>query len=388
MVPLKKKVIVGLSGGVDSSVSALLLLREGYDVEAMYMRNWDSATNNDRLGNPDLAEPVCPQESDYADALKVADKLGIRLHRHDFIQEYWDDVFTHFLKEYAGGRTPNPDILCNKHIKFKTFSEVAQGLGADLIAMGHYARVTHGESGTHLLRGVDPEKDQTYFLCQLTQAQLKNVLFPIGHLRKSEVRQIAREAGLPTAEKKDSTGICFIGERRFAQFLANYLPARPGDIVTDAGIVLGRHDGLMNHTIGQRKGLHIGGLQEFGKAPWFVVGKDLEKNRLIVAQGIDHDLLQSDSCILEDINWIPAGLPPEELACTAKFRYRQADVPVIVTFEPDGHARVRFQTDVRAVTPGQECVFYQGEECLGGGTITAVFKAGVPRGIAIKEDHP
>ncbi len=377
---MKKKVIVGLSGGVDSSVSALLLVREGYDVEAMYMRNWDSATNHDLLGNPDLAAPVCPQEVDYADAEKVAGKLGIKLHRHDFIQEYWDDVFTHFLKEYAGGRTPNPDILCNKYIKFKTFSEVAKGLGADLIAMGHYARVAHGPDGTRLYRGVDPDKDQTYFLCQLTQDQLANVLFPIGHLLKTEVRRIAREAGLPTAEKKDSTGICFIGERRFTDFLANYLPARPGDIVTDTGVVLGRHDGLMNHTIGQRKGLSIGGLKEFGKAPWFVVGKDLEHNRLIVAQGIDHPLLMSDSCMLEEVNWIPPEPLPATLSCTAKFRYRQADVPVTVAFGAGGTAEVRFAGAVRAVTPGQECVFYRNEECLGGGTIAAVFCAGVARG--------
>jgi len=369
-----KKVIVGLSGGVDSSVSALLLLREGYDVEAMYMRNWDSAVNNDLLGNPAVADPVCPQEIDYADAQKVADKLGIRLHRHDFIREYWDDVFTHFLDEYGRGRTPNPDILCNKYIKFKTFSAAAFELGADFIAMGHYARVVHGPDDSRLFRGIDAGKDQSYFLCQLTREQLRNVLFPVGGLLKSDVRRIAREAGLSTAEKKDSTGICFIGERRFSQFLANYLPAKPGDIVTDAGIVIGRHDGLMNHTIGQRKGLLIGGSKTFGNAPWFVVGKDLAMNRLIVAQGIDHPLLMSDSCTLEDFNWIPREPVPSVLDCTAKFRYRQADVRVRVEAAGNGTVRVRYGADVRAVTPGQACVLYRGEECLGGGTIATVFK--------------
>ncbi|MFA5006437.1 MAG: tRNA 2-thiouridine(34) synthase MnmA [Candidatus Izemoplasmatales bacterium] len=376
---MKKKVIVGMSGGVDSSVSALLLLREGYDVEGLYMRNWDSAVNNDREGNPDLDAPVCPQEVDYADALAVADRLGIVLHRHDFIQEYWDDVFTAFLHEYERGRTPNPDVLCNKHIKFRSFSAAAAALGADFIAMGHYARVEHGAAGTRLFRGADPDKDQSYFLCQLTRTQLDNVLFPVGGLLKSEVRRIAREAGLPTAAKKDSTGICFIGERRFSRFLANYLPAKPGDIVTEDGIVLGRHDGLMNHTIGQRKGLMIGGSRTFGNRPWFVVGKDLPTNRLIVGQGIDHPTLMSDACVLEDFNWIPAESRPSALSCTAKFRYRQPDVPVTVAFEGEDGARVRFGHDVRAVTPGQACVLYRGEECLGGGVIATVFKDGTKR---------
>jgi tRNA-specific 2-thiouridylase len=374
------KVIVGLSGGVDSSVSALLLLRQGFDVEGLYMRNWDSALNNDRMGNPDLADPVCPQEVDYADAVRVAEHLGIRLHRHDFIREYWDDVFALFLEEYRRGRTPNPDILCNKSIKFRSFSAVAHALGADFIAMGHYARIDRSENDLRLLRGVDAAKDQSYFLCQLTRAQLADVLFPVGGLLKTEVRRLAREAGLSTADKRDSTGICFIGERRFAAFLANYLPATPGEIVTSAGDVVGSHDGLMYHTIGQRKGLGIGGSNRFGNAPWFVVGKDLEHNRLVVAQGIDHPLLYADSCRVEDFNWIPEEPFAGELSCTAKFRYRQADVPVVVFRGLDGDLSVRFGHDVRAVTPGQSCVLYRGEECLGGGTIAAAFKDGIQRG--------
>ena len=373
------KVIVGLSGGVDSSVSALLLLRAGYDVEAMYMRNWDSAVNNDLRGNPDRDDPVCPQEADYADALAVAERLGIRLHRHDFIQEYWDDVFTRFLAEYRRGRTPNPDVLCNKYIKFKTFHTIASGLGADFIAMGHYARIVHSDAEAVLLRGVDPNKDQTYFLCQLDQDQLQDVLFPVGGLPKAEVRELARAAGLPTADKKDSTGICFIGERRFSQFLSNYLPAQPGDILNDEGVRLGRHEGLMNYTIGQRKGLMIGGSQQYGNDPWFVVGKRLDANALIVGQGFNHPLLLADACFLEEFNWIPRRPMPTELACTAKFRYRQADVPVTVETGTGKEPVVRFHAPVRAVTPGQSCVLYDGDVCLGGGTIAQVFFGGIRR---------
>jgi tRNA-specific 2-thiouridylase len=368
------KVMIGLSGGVDSSVAALLLIKQGYEVEALYMRNWDSAANNDLLGNKDLFDPVCPQEVDYQDAQNVANVLGIRLHRHDFIQEYWDDVFTYFLEEYKKGRTPNPDILCNKYIKFKAFLEIAKQLGADFIAMGHYARVTHEDGQSILLRGIDSNKDQTYFLSQLNQEQLQMSLFPIGHLEKPEVRKIALEHQLPTAKKKDSTGICFIGERQFNQFLTNYLPAKPGSIMTDKGHIIGSHNGLMYYTIGQRKGIGLGGSKEFGNEPWFVVGKDLENNTLIIAQGFHHPLLYSDSCIVEGVNWISPTIKKESMSVQAKFRYRQADVQVMLEWIDDSTLRCFYPSRVRAVTPGQAAVFYLGERCLGGGTIALVYR--------------
>ncbi len=367
------KVIIGLSGGVDSSVSALRLLRQGYEVEGLYMRNWDSALNRDILGNPDLNQAVCPQEEDWLDAVAVAQNLGIPIHRHDFIQEYWDDVFRYFLDEYAQGRTPNPDILCNKYIKFKAFLEVAESLGADWIAMGHYARIRREAGQIWLLRGVDDEKDQTYFLCQLTQEQLAKTMFPVGDLTKKQVREMALSAGLPTAQKKNSTGICFIGERRFHAFLSNYLPAQPGDMVTPEGKKVGQHDGLMYYTIGQRKGLKIGGLAEFGTEPWFVVGKDLSRNQLIVGQGFHHPDLYSDACSVREVNWIPRERFSGSFPCTAKFRYRQKDTSVLLSWNPDGSLFVRYPDSVRAVTPGQAAVFYDGEVCLGGGTIDEVW---------------
>ena len=370
------KVIVGLSGGVDSSVAALLLLEQGYEVEGLFMRNWDSAANQDLLGNPDLDQDICPQEQDYLDALAVANKLGIKLHRHDFIEEYWQDVFTYFIEEYKRGRTPNPDILCNKYIKFKAFLQVALELGADYIAMGHYARVEHRENETVLLRGLDGNKDQTYFLCQLTEEQLSKTLFPIGHLQKKEVREIALKHDLVTAKKKDSTGICFIGERNFRQFLSNYIPAKPGEMRTFDQEVIGTHYGLMYYTIGQRKGLGIGGNEKFGNDPWFVVGKDLENNILYVGQGINHPALYSDSCIVRDVNWISKTKFSTTLSCSAKFRYRQRDHQVTLSWLDETSLMVTFQEPVWAVTPGQAAVFYDGEVCLGGGTCDEIYLHG------------
>lgn len=368
---MKKKVILGLSGGVDSSVAIVELLKQGYEVECMFMRNWDSAANNDMLGNPDLNSSVCPQELDYQDALKVAEKLGVKLHRVDFIKEYWDTVFTYFLDEYEKGRTPNPDIMCNKEIKFKAFLKEAKKIGCDYIAMGHYARVKHYQDHSVLLRGVDKNKDQTYFLSGISQEQLRNALFPIGELQKSEVRQIALDYDLATATKKDSTGICFIGERNFNQFLSNYLPAQKGKMVTLDGKVIGEHDGLMYYTIGQRKGLKIGGLDGYDNEPWFVIGKNLAKNELYVGQGFYNPYLMSNRCIVEDMNFF--NPVKDEFDCTAKFRYRQEDNNVHVKKLENNLYEITYPQTVRAVTPGQACVLYDGEVCLGGGTIKEVY---------------
>ena len=367
-----KKVILGLSGGVDSSVALKVLMDEGYQVEAMFMRNWDSATNNDILGNPDLDNDVCPQEVDFQDAYKVAEKLGATLHRVDFIDEYWNTVFNYFLNEYKHGRTPNPDIMCNKYIKFNAFLKKAEELGAEYIAMGHYARVKHTPEMSYLLRGVDDNKDQTYFLCMLTQAQLKKALFPIGHLTKPEVREIAVNNDLATATKKDSTGICFIGERNFKNFLMNYLPAQPGKMVTVDGKVIGNHDGLMYYTIGQRKGLGIGGSNEYKSEAWFVCGKDLEKNELIVGQGHDSIYLESNWCTATDANWI-SYKPVAGNKYTAKFRYRQKDIDVTIEYKENNEIIVRYPGLCRAVTPGQAVVIYDGEICLGGAIIDKVY---------------
>ncbi len=371
---MKKKVIIGMSGGVDSSVAAHILIQQGYCVEGLFMRNWDSAANNDILGNPDLDEDVCPQEQDYLDALKVCKKLGIKLHRVDFVQEYWEKVFSVFISEYKAGRTPNPDILCNKEIKFKAFLNEALKMNADYIAMGHYANVRHIGDKVELLRGKDQNKDQTYFLCQLTEKQLNKALFPIGDLEKSEVRDIAIKLDLATAKKKDSTGICFIGERQFKSFLQNYIPAQTGEMQTLDGEKIGIHSGLMYYTIGQRKGLGIGGAGE----AYYVIGKNLEKNILYVGQGYHNDYLYSTSCLVDNVNWIPSEKFSEVFTCTAKFRYRQADVPVKISWTDNDKNTllVEFLEEVRAVTPGQAAVFYLDEVCLGGGTINSVFKNG------------
>lgn len=361
-----KKVVIGMSGGVDSSVAAILLKKQGYDVIGLFMRNWDSLVNNDVLGNPELNKnDICPQEQDYNDALKVCEKLDIPLHRVDFVKEYWDYVFTYFLEELKSGRTPNPDIMCNKYIKFDMFVKEAEKLGADYIATGHYARIKDGK----LLRGVDGNKDQTYFLSQLSEKQIQNVLFPIGDLEKPEVRQIAFEYDLITAKKKDSTGICFIGERNFTKFLENYLPNIPGNIIEiETGKKIGTHIGLMYYTIGQRRGLNVGGSKE----RMFVVGKDLKQNILYISTG-NTDYLISDSCIIDTVNFNCSMRPTK---CSAKFRYRQPDTDVTLNYLEDGTILVNYPTGVKAVTPGQACVLYLNEQCLGGGIIKEVRKNG------------
>ncbi len=357
------KVVIGMSGGVDSSVAAYILKKQGYEVIGLFMRNWDASVNNDIMGNPTLNNNICPQEQDYNDALLVCNKLGIELYRIDFVKEYWDNVFEYFLSELKEGRTPNPDIMCNKYIKFDLFIKEAKRLGADYIATGHYARMKDG----YLLRGIDNNKDQTYFLSQLTHEQLENVLFPVGDLIKPEVRKIANEIGLSTAAKKDSTGICFIGERNFKQFLENYLPNIPGDIVNiDNNEVIGKHIGLMYYTIGQRRGLDIGGNTD----RLFVVGKDLKTNILYVAEGENNKYLISDSCIVNQVNF-NSDIKP--LSCTAKFRYRQQDYPVTLEYLDNNEILVKYD-NVKSVTPGQACVFYLEDKCLGGGIIKEVRK--------------
>ena len=357
-----------MSGGVDSSVAAHLLVEGGYEVEGLFMRNWDSAANNDLLGNKTLDDEICPQEVDYADAIKVAKQLGIPLHRVDFVQEYWDRVFTYFLNEFKSGRTPNPDIMCNKEIKFKAFLNHAIGLGADLIATGHYAFLDHSGE-VRMLRGADNNKDQSYFLSQLTREQLGRTLFPLGKLEKSDVRSIAEKLGLATAKKKDSTGICFIGKRKFTDFLKNYLPAQAGKMMTLDGKIVGDHIGLMYYTIGQRKGLAIGGEGD----AWFVMGKNIAENVLIVGQGFEHDYVYANEAIVTDVNWIPSDKFKSIYTCAAKFRYRQKDVPAQIEWIDTTTLKVKCFERVRAITPGQAAVFYDGEVCLGGGFVSEVF---------------
>ena len=352
------RVVVGISGGVDSSVAALLLKNEGYDVVGIFMKNWDDTDENG----------VCTAEVDYEDAVAVANQIGIPYYSINFEKEYYDRVFTYFLDEYKKGRTPNPDIMCNKEIKFKAFLDFAKNLGADLIATGHYARTRREDDKTLMLRGVDNNKDQTYFLSQLSQDQIKDVIFPIGDLEKSEVRKIARENDLATANKKDSTGICFIGERDFNEFLSNYLPAKPGNIVDTDGNILGNHDGLMYHTIGQRRGLGIGG----EGAAWFVCGKDLDKNELLVCQGADNPLLFSDKLYGSELSFIDEDIIKDEFDCTAKFRYRQKDINAHVKILKDNKVEVTYD-NTKAVTPGQAAVFYDGDICLGSAIIDEVY---------------
>ena len=356
----QKKVIVGMSGGVDSSVSAWLLQQQGYQVEGLFMKNWEE----------DDGEEYCTAADDLADAQAVCDKLGIKLHKINFAAEYWDNVFEHFLEEYKAGRTPNPDILCNKEIKFKAFLEfAADDLGADYIATGHYVRRADVDGKSQLLRGLDGNKDQSYFLYTLSHQQIAQSLFPVGELEKPEVRRIAEELDLVTAKKKDSTGICFIGERKFRDFLGRYLPAQPGAIETVDGQVIGEHQGLMYHTLGQRKGLGIGGLKESNDDPWYVVDKDVARNRLIVAQGADHPRLMSVGLIAQQLHWVDRQPIAAPLRCTVKTRYRQTDIPCEIVPRGDDRIEVRFDAPVAAVTPGQSAVFYLGDVCLGGGII-------------------
>lgn len=357
-------VIVGMSGGVDSSVTALLLKEQGYQVAGLFMKNWDE----------DDGSEYCTAKADLSDAQAVCERIGIELHTANFAAEYWDNVFEHFLDEYKAGRTPNPDILCNREIKFKVFLEYARILGADAIATGHYVRRADSDGHTYLLKGIDHNKDQSYFLYAVDEDAFRQTLFPIGAMEKSQVRKIAARHGLITHNKKDSTGICFIGERRFKDFLQQYLPAQPGVIQTPEGRVIGEHHGLMYHTIGQRQGLGIGGVKDSAEAPWYVVGKDLQRNVLIAAQGANHPLLFSDSLRAGQLHWIN-GVPGQHFQCTAKNRYRQRDQQCEVTLDDNG-CRVDFAEPQRAVTPGQSVVFYQGERCLGGGIIEHAWKQG------------
>jgi tRNA-uridine 2-sulfurtransferase len=351
-------VMLGVSGGVDSSVAAHLLLQQGWDLAGLFMKNWEEQD----------VHGVCPAEQDARDAEQICAQLGIRFHARNFAAEYWDGVFEHFLAEYRAGRTPNPDILCNREIKFKTFLEHAEDLGAEWIATGHYARTEQRDGRAVLLRGRDANKDQSYFLHAISESALRRTLFPVGELEKPQVREIAHRLGLSTAKKKDSTGICFIGERDFRGFLSQYIHVQPGPIEDEAGKRIGQHQGIAFYTIGQRDGLGIGGLRDRPQAPWFVAGKDPPRNALIAVQGNDHPALMASRLAALDASWIAGAAPAQSFACTAKTRYRQADQACHVRVEGD-RLEVEFESPQRAVTPGQSVVFYLDELCLGGAVI-------------------
>lgn len=369
-----KKVMIGLSGGVDSAVAAYLLKKEGYEVVAGFMRNWDAITNGDFLGNPTLNDPCCPQEADYEDAKKVAEILDIPLYRIDFIEEYWNEVFTYFLEEYKKGRTPNPDIFCNKYIKFDSFLEFAKKMGCDYIATGHYAKRIVKDGHVFLKKAFDLNKDQTYFLSQLSEKQIASCLFPLGDIDKPEVRRIAEELNLPIAKKKDSTGVCFIGERKFKAFLQNYIPASKGDIVdVDTKKVLGRHDGVLYYTLGQRRGLGIGGIAGTTNHSWFVCDKDVQKNILYVANDPSNEALLTNRAIINQVNWLLENIKLP-LACKVKFRYRQEDLGVTITKITNEEIEVVYDKPYAAVTPGQAAVFYLEDVMIGGGIIDKTFK--------------
>lgn len=374
---MKEKVLVGLSGGVDSAVAAYLLIKEGYDVTACFMRNWDALANNDYLGNPTINNDQCPQEKDYYDAMKVAEKLGIPLLRVDFIKEYWDHVFSFFIEEYENGRTPNPDILCNKYIKFDSFLKFAKEKGFDLIAMGHYAKRVEKDGHFYLEKCLDQNKDQTYFLSQINEEQIKSCLFPLGDITKPEVRKIAHELGLESVmDKKDSTGVCFIGERNFREFLKNYIPAQKGKIIDiDSGKVIGEHKGVFYYTIGQHKGLGIGGISGETASGWFIVKKDAKKNILYVTRGDTQKYLMSNECIVTKLNFINKNeVFPQEVG--VKFRYRQPDHKAIIEMV-DGKIACKYDY-YKAVTPGQEAVFYNKDGLMiGSGTIDEVYRDNV-----------
>ena len=363
-LPLPQRVIVGMSGGVDSSVAALLLLEQGYQVEGLFMKNWEE----------DDSEDYCSAAVDLADAQSVSDQLGIKLHTANFSSEYWERVFAYFLAEYRAGRTPNPDVMCNKEIKFKAFLDHALTLGADKIATGHYARAAVDANKQYqMLKGTDNNKDQSYFLYTLGQYQLAHSLFPVGEIEKPRVREIAQQAGFDTATKKDSTGICFIGERKFKDFLQRFLPAQIGQIVTPEGEVIGEHHGLMYYTLGQRQGLGIGGLKTAKEAPWFVVDKDLSSNQLIAAQGHNHPLLLSHYLTASQLHWVAGKAPAQQFQCYAKTRYRQADQACVVSIHThqngEQYCQVEFEQEQRAITAGQSVVFYHNNQCLGGAII-------------------
>jgi len=353
------KIMVAMSGGVDSSVSALLLQKQGLDIAGLFMKNWEE---DDRFG-------ACTAEEDAADAKTVADSMGLRLHTRNFAFEYWENVFQEFLKEYRAGRTPNPDILCNREIKFKTFLEHAEQLGADMIATGHYVRSDYKDGKYRLLRGIDHNKDQSYFLYAVGHRQLAKTLFPVGQLDKPRVRELAEEAGLNVFDKKDSTGICFIGERNFTAFLSGYLPAQPGEIRTTDDQVIGEHQGLMFHTLGQRQGLGIGGVKGYPEAPWYVLHKDLDNNVLYIGQGHEHPWMLSTRLEACQLAWVSGVAPETGNALTAKVRYRQQDQAVSIEQIDADRMQLKFQHPQRAVTPGQSVVLYDGEVCLGGGII-------------------
>lgn len=354
---MAKTVVVGMSGGVDSSVAALILKEQGYNVIGLFMNNWEETNENG----------CCTAEDDYSDVRRVANLLDIPYYSMNFAKEYMDRVFSYFLKEYNAGRTPNPDVLCNREIKFKDFKDAAFKLGADYIATGHYCDILHDGDTHYLLKAKDQNKDQTYFLNQLSQSQLDKVLFPLGQIEKPEVRKIAEKYGLATAEKKDSTGICFIGERNFRQFLQNYIPNKKGKIMTYDGKVLGEHLGLMYYTIGQRRGLGIGGQKEDNGSRWFVIEKDLKNNILYVAHG-EEDKLYSSGLIMNEMNWIPKKYEQSKIELTAKFRYRQPEQKCTLYIK-DGYYEVEFAEKQRAITEGQFAVFYDGNKCIGGGVI-------------------